>query len=83
MHDLENGFIDETVRLPWSWQIGRLAYNMVWNDMVLDEDKKFLHYVHHHGMSTSEPVDIMLVSVGWPEQREWSRPGVRCRVYPH
>ena len=76
MHDLENGWIDETVRLPWSPQFGGPAYNMVWNDMVLDEDKKFLHYVHHHGMSTSEPVDIMLVTVGWPEERESSRPAV-------
>ena len=37
-------------------------YKLVWNDMVLLDEKNFCDYVLGHGMSQDEPIDITVVT---------------------
>ena len=61
--DLEEGLIERRLGLPWDSQIDACNYQLVWNDMELAFGRRFSNYVEEHGMSASEPVDLMLVVV--------------------
>ena len=54
--------IEHRLALPWDSEIRGTNYQLVWRDIELDCGRRFSYYVEEHGMSVSEPVDVILVN---------------------
>ena len=57
VQDLEEGLV--TPKL--GFDSPGFVYELVWNDMVLNDGRIFENLVEDHGMSVDEPVDVMVI----------------------
>ena len=57
---LEEGLILEEIKLEADYEGERESYRLVWKDVVLGDARKFWELEEDHGMSRTEPNDVIV-----------------------